>query len=276
MKAIALIENGTKKGAATEHGLSVYIEYNGRKILLDTGATDLYSGNAMRFGVKLGEVDACVLSHGHYDHSGGFNSFFALNPSAKVYARAEARDRCCCLDDDGKERYIGVPEGLFEKYGDRFVFISDKEKTRLYDGVWLVPHDGRDLSKRAQAAQMYRYTPEGRREDDFMHEQSLVFDTDDGLVIFNSCCHAGAENVVDEIRMQFNQKSVRALIGGFHLMDEPTENADKITMLGATLNMLEVYDIYTGHCTGDMAINALRKTLGEKLHIFNAGDVAEF
>ena len=75
MKVIVLIENTSKCSLCAEHGLSVYIEYNGMKYLLDTGASDTFSANAHQLGINLADIDIAFLSHAHYDHAGGFETF---------------------------------------------------------------------------------------------------------------------------------------------------------------------------------------------------------
>ncbi len=74
MKVIVLIENTSKCSLCAEHGLSVYIEYNGMKYLLDTGASDTFSGNAHQLGIDLSDIDIAFLSHAHYDHAGRFET----------------------------------------------------------------------------------------------------------------------------------------------------------------------------------------------------------
>lgn len=87
MKVIVLIENTSKCSLCAEHGLSVYIEYNGMKYLLDTGASDTFSANAHQLGINLADIDIAFLSHAHYDHAGGFETFFKENEKAPVYLR---------------------------------------------------------------------------------------------------------------------------------------------------------------------------------------------
>lgn len=94
MKLIALIENKSNSELIGEHGLAVYIEYNGKRYLLDTGASNTFIDNALKLGVDLSRVDAAILSHSHYDHSGGYNGFFDRNKKANVYIRKEAKELC--------------------------------------------------------------------------------------------------------------------------------------------------------------------------------------
>jgi 7,8-dihydropterin-6-yl-methyl-4-(beta-D-ribofuranosyl)aminobenzene 5'-phosphate synthase len=116
--------------------------------------------------------------------------------------------------------------------------------------------------------------------DDFSHEQSLVFETENGLVILNSCCHAGADTVIREVKDALPGRDVLAVFGGFHLMglSGPDSMADKpedIRALADRIAGLGVKALYTGHCTGGPAYEILKQELAEKLHYFSTGTVVE-
>ena len=118
------------------------------------------------------------------------------------------------------------------------------------------------------------------KPDDFHHEQSLVFDTDDGLVILNSCSHGGIDNIVEEVKATFQGKKVLAVIGGFHLMaltrtSSMSIKAEEVEALENRLIDLGVEHIYTCHCTGEPAYKILKKTLGERVEYFSTGTVVE-
>ena len=114
MKTVVLIENTAPEGSclASEHGLSFYVEHRGRTILLDAGASGAFAENAAALGVDLGRVDTAVLSHGHYDHAGGLERFFACNDHAKVYARPSAGGAYFSTSM-GEPRFIGVSRALW-------------------------------------------------------------------------------------------------------------------------------------------------------------------
>jgi len=277
MKITILIENDGPGRYETEHGLAVHIAYNNRNYLLDAGSSDAFIQNARLLGVDLGAVDAAVLSHAHYDHSSGFDGFFQLNKKAKVYLRDEAKELCY-----GKvgffKRYVGIPEGLLKTYEHRFVYISSNQ--RLAEGVWLIGHKTGGLEERGKKGKMYRQTDDGLRPDDFAHEHSLVFKTRKGLVIFNSCSHAGIENIVNEVKDKFPGIEVYAVFGGFHLMGvRGTKSLGyskmEVRRLAETLNHQNVQNIYTGHCTGVPAYKILNEVLGEKIHHMETGTVIE-
>jgi 7,8-dihydropterin-6-yl-methyl-4-(beta-D-ribofuranosyl)aminobenzene 5'-phosphate synthase len=94
MKVKILVENrANQPECLAEHGLSVYIESGQRKILFDLGATDIYLQNAKRMKIDLGEVDTVVVSHGHYDHTGGIPSFCGINHKAKIFIHNKHNDK---------------------------------------------------------------------------------------------------------------------------------------------------------------------------------------
>ena len=94
MQITVLIENTSNCSLCAEHGLSVYIEYNGMNYLLDTGASDTFSKNAQELGISLADIDIAFLSHAHYDHSGGFEEFFKENSKAPVYLQGTSAENC--------------------------------------------------------------------------------------------------------------------------------------------------------------------------------------
>ena len=169
MRVTVLMENTAPEGLLCEHGLSLMIEHGGRSILLDAGSSAALLDNAARLGVDLSRVDAAVLSHGHYDHSGGFCAFFQRNPSAPLYLREEAAQTSYVLRGDAR-KYLGVPQELLS-HGARLHYVT--ARTELFPGVWLLPHNTPGLESRGERVHMYRQTGSGLIPDDFAHEQSL-------------------------------------------------------------------------------------------------------
>ncbi len=270
MKATVLVDNikcGDIKG---EWGLSIYIENNGKNILLDVGASPLFELNAKKLGLSIENVDAAVLSHAHYDHSDGMKKFFEENQKAKFYLRESARENCYFKKFFIK-KYIGIPKKILSSYEDRFVF--EKSDTEIFDGVWLVPHKTPGLSSIGKRENMYRKEENSWLPDDFSHEQSLVIETEKGLVIFNSCSHGGAVNIINEVKKTFPEKNVYALIGGFHLFNKPTAEVREV---GKKIKETGIQYVCTGHCTKEKAFAVLKEELGERLHQLRVGLVMEF
>jgi len=108
--------------------------------------------------------------------------------------------------------------------------------------------------------------------DDFGHEQSLIFEKEDGVVVFNSCSHAGADNIIKEVMQVYPGRRIKAMIGGFHLFNKTD---DYVRAFASRLAATGVESIYTGHCTGDRALVILREELGDMVHSFKTGLVFE-
>lgn len=257
-----------------EWGLSVYAEYEGHKVLLDTGASHLFSKNANVMGIDLSQVDIGVLSHAHYDHANGMAKFFALNKTAPFYLRKGAAENCYhtgkLLGRFTYHYYIGIHKGWLERFAGRIRFVEGIAE--IAPGITLVPHSTPGLERIGEMAHLSVKENGKYRYDSFAHEQSLVFDTPQGLFIMNSCSHAGADNIVKEIEAAFPGKKIYALLGGFHLFRYPDE---RIRAFAERLRELDVQKIYTGHCTGDRAYGILRDVLGERAEQMHTGMTIE-
>ncbi len=264
MRIRILVDNNTKNELFPEWGLAVYIEYHGHNILLDAGTTGIFAENAKQMGISVSEIELAVLSHAHYDHSDGLERFFEENKTGKCYIRS-----CCgenCYDRKKGDKYIGIKKGLLEKYADRFVRIDGDYS--LLPGVWLIPHKTAGLEKMGEKMGMCVYQDGVWKTDNFAHEQSLVFETEKGLAIFNSCCHGGADNIIREIRSTWPDKRIYALIGGFHLY----KSFDReVVALAERIRETGIERIYTGHCTGERAVGLLQEQLGDMVKTIYTG-----
>lgn len=269
MKATVLVDNIGFDGLIGEWGLCIYIVYRDKKILLDTGASELFAENAKKLGIDLKQVDYAVLSHAHYDHADGMKEFFQQNDNANFYLRDGAAENCYYRKWIFT-RYIGIKKGVLEEFQNRIEMI-DGDYT-LSDGITLIPHKTEGLALYGKREKMYVKKQDGWKPDDFSHEQSLVFDTDKGLVVFNSCCHGGAGNIIREVAMTYPGKRVYALIGGFHLYNKSEQ---EVLKLAKQIQNTGIEKVYTGHCTGK-AYSILKRELGDRIHKIRSGLVLEF
>lgn len=268
------------------------------RILLDTGASDSFADNAAALGIDLAAVDFAVLSHAHYDHANGMAAFFERNQAAPFYIGAGAAENC--YHGYGPDaRYIGLPQGILAAYPDRIKFADD-EIRQIAPGITLIGHRKKylaehdiDLGKIGEKADMYicqsAETAEcGHAADDtvfsdkengliwrpdsFDHEQSLVFETEKGLVVFNSCCHGGADNIINEISDLYPEQKIYAIIGGFHLFETPD---DEVIGFAKRLRDTGVEKVITGHCTGEHACEILSQELGDMVETLYTGKIIE-
>ena len=255
MRIVTLIENTTcRDDLQAEHGLSLYIEACGKKLLFDAGESGAFADNAQKLGIDLSQVDVTILSHGHSDHSGGFIRFLQINSGAPIWARPEARGsyhnssgNCISLDPEIKytKRLSLASEG--EKLGEGLTLYScnDREKE--------VPVDSAGLTVCKQGI-CY--------PDDFLHEQYLLIEEAGKRVLISGCSHKGILNIVKWF-------SPDVLIGGFHYMR--VDPADP--MLEASARQLLMYPTvyYTGHCTGQEQFSVMKKIMADRLQSLSTG-----
>lgn len=265
MKLTVLIENTAPEGLTAEWGLSLHIEFGQKAYLLDAGSSDVFAQNAKTLGVELEKVDAAILSHAHFDHSGGLDAFCAMNDKAKILMRSSVQENCYSWHRRFP-KYIGVQRGILKKHAQRFVRVDGDYE--IAPGVYLIPHKEDGLKAKGKAAQMYIRKGFWLVPDGFSHEQSLVFETPRGLVICNSCSHSGVDSILDEIGRTFPGKPICAMIGGFHLVRTPPR---EVHLLAQRLKKIGAPELYTGHCTGDPAMDILCEELPGRVHGLETG-----
>lgn len=248
-----------------EWGLSFLIEHEGKTILLDAGSSNLFLKNLKALGFAVDDIDYGVLSHGHYDHGNGILTFLQNNSKAKFYLRDAALEKCYHKRKFFRI-YIGIPKHLKRKFPDRIEIVTGDFK--LMDGVYLIPHKTSGLEVNGIREKMYVKRNHRFYPDDFSHEQSLVLDTKDGLVIFNSCSHGGVENIIKEVQATFPEKKISGYIGGLHLFNKTEEEILDVAKVFKDKN---TEFIYTGHCTKNRAYKILQEELGEKVKQLKVG-----
>ena len=280
MKVTVLMENTALEGCGLtpEHGLSLYIEYRGKKLLLDAGASGKFADNAQALGVDLSGVELAALSHGHYDHADGLRRFFQVNDRAKVYARPGAAGPYFSMRTDGP-CFIGVHRDIWTQSQDRFVSVDGLYP--LMEGAWLAPDpvQAPDGSGRSDGL-LFKRGEDDFVPDDFRHEQSLVLEGEKGLVVFNSCSHSGIVPIVREVLDQLPGKQVYAVVGGFHMAAKGQGalncTPEYVFQVAGALKELGVEEIYTGHCTGETALALLWERFGPHCHALATGQVLNF
>ena len=254
MKLVTLMENTScREDMCFEHGLSLYLETDNHRILFDAGQSGAFADNAEKLGVDLETVDFAVLSHGHYDHSGGLGKFLEINETAPVYVSHWAFESH--WESDG--RYVGVDQTLKENERIRYV----AEQTRLGEGITLYRLEREPMD----TAGLLVEEDGVRKPDDFRHEQYLLMEEAGKRILISGCSHKGILNIMDAFRPD-------VLVGGFHFMKMEDEN-----LLRKAAEKLLQYDTvyYTGHCTGLKQYEFLKAIMGDRLHYISTGTVLE-
>ena len=247
MKITVLVENVSRRDdVAAQHGLSLYIEACGKRILFDMGQDGLFYENAVRLGIDLSLVDMAIISHGHYDHGGGLAKFLEINRTAPVYIRKGA-----FLPYYNGERYIGLDPALCNS--GRLVFV-DGDCT-IDRGLRLVGLDTPPAASRLGRMVGGRIIP-----DTFDHEIYLVIEGEKRVLI-SGCSHKGILAIAERFCPD-------VLVGGLHLMDMPTD--ERLAALGSRLDASGC-EYYTCHCTGYTQYEFLTKYI-KRISYLSSGD----
>jgi len=270
MRIITLIENHADQNRPelqAEHGLSFYIENRGHVVMSDVGQSGKFADNAVRLGVDLSHVEALAISHHHYDHGGGLRRFFIENDTAKVYLRFSPDNAAYIAEDPPHpSRYIGLDRGLLHEHADRIVSI--RRNSEVLPGFHLLTDIPQDTPKPG-GDQRLKVEIKGRTElDDFTHEMVTVIEGESGYVILTGCAHNGVLNMIAATKKALPEKPILGLVGGFHLHHEGDQTVREI---GEVLLEQDIPAIYTGHCTGDRAMDLLGEVLGDRLHWLHSG-----
>ena len=265
-----VVDNISSRDICGEWGLSLLVEYGDKKILADAGESDLFAENLKKLGTDIRDIDYAVLSHAHHDHGNGMPRFFRENRRAKFYVREGTAEDCYSRKFIFMQ-YKGIPKNVMTEYADRIEIVGGDYE--LCEGAWLIPHKTPGLEAIGKREKMYRRTGSGWRVDDLSHEQSLVLDTDKGLVIINSCSHGGVVNIINEVRTTFPDKHVYGIIGGFHLYNKTD---DEVRDVARAIRKTGIEYVCTGHCTKEHAYGILKEELGDRIGLLRTGLVMEF
>ncbi len=240
MRIVTLIENLVyKQGLVAEHGLALYIESENKKILFDTGQSGLFLQNVKKLGINIEDIDILVISHGHYDHTGGLYSFLEKNTKAKVYAKKEI----FTPKYHGHKRFIGT---IYDetKLKNRLVYVDSI--TEIADNVFIMPniniYNPTDTHfKGLKIKQSNEFII-----DEFNDELFIVIKQNEQINIITACSHRGITNICTTATKYF-KLPVGLILGGFHMKESTTEEYVEITRY---FRQIRPKSIGVCHCTG--------------------------
>ena len=266
MRIVPLVENTCgHEDCIAEHGLSLYIETEKHKLLLDTGQTDAVVKNAEVLGIDLSAVDTVVLSHGHYDHSGGILPFSQINHTAQIIMQKSAAE-----PHYNGERYIGIDTDIL-KLPNIQLIDGDMElddELFLFSGITgrrCYPQGNKKLSRMENGVQV---------PDDFLHEQCLVIKQNGKSWLLSGCSHNGILNILDLYKELFDSYP-DYVITGFHMMKKDGEHteAEKTVIIQTAQELAKMNTFfYSGHCTGIPAFEMMKDIMGDKLNALHSGE----
>jgi len=260
-------------GLRAEHGLCLLIEADGHRILFDTGQGKALLANARRLGADLRAVDAVVLSHGHYDHTGGLAQILDRASRPTVYLHPAAVEKKYARTEAPPHRSIGIPDLSARKIEERAGgVVWTRKPAEVFPGIHVTGEIPRHAEFESRSDPFF-LDAGCRRPDPLIDDQALYVETIEGLVVVLGCAHAGVVNTLEYVSYLTGRSEIHAVLGGMHLLHAPADRLDK------TLRALERFNLRAVapcHCTGLAAVAGFRSALGSRVWACHTGSRFEF
>ena len=260
-------------GLLAEHGLAYWLECDGHNILFDTGQGGVLKNNLHRMELRSDRIDMIVLSHGHFDHTGGLADALGRDQPAKVFLHPEALEKKYAKNKDGTSRDIGVPFPARKALHKSTVELQTSEgPVEIADGLMAtgkVPmvNDFEKPSNRFFVDETCS-TPDHLPDD-----QSIYFEADEGTVVLLGCAHSGVINTLQHISQLTDNRPIQAVIGGMHLVDASRE---RIYQTIEALRRWNLKLLAPAHCTGMPATVAMWNAFPEIISPCHVGSKFSF
>ena len=238
---------GPISGTLGEHGLAVLVEpARGEPLLFDTGQGATLLHNLRRMNRDPAVIDKVIISHGHYDHTGGLLPLLQTGRPRRVFGHPGIFAGRYRLKDSGERVEIGIPHSrdTLEEAGAAFDLSPDFRE--IAPGIFMTGEVPRTTPFEKGDRELFRNGCE-REPDDTPDDQSLVLATEKGLVIILGCCHSGLINTLEHTAKAMGRRDVYAVVGGTHLGFCGREQLDQTV---AALKEWGISRLAAGHCTG--------------------------
>lgn len=248
LKISILSDKSASSRCRAEHGLSFAVEAD-KRILFDTGASDLFLDNARIMGIDIDTIETVVLSHGHYDHGNGMRYLHGKTIVAHPGIFAQR-----ISGTSGRNISIEATRADIEAHGNRFVLT--REPLWLSEQIVFLGEIPRVVPFENESRAHFHFTD--GQPDVVADDSALAVTTDKGLVVVSGCAHSGICNIIEQARKVTGVGEVYGVVGGFHL-----KHAD--SRLQATIDYLKQLDVkivMPSHCTGIAAQCAFYQAFG--------------
>lgn len=268
VKLSLIVDNKSTNELACEHGYSLHIQTPDCKLLLDTGQSDLLFPNASAMGIDLEQLDGIILSHGHYDHSGGLGTLLQKNPNVQIYLHPDAtqerfsinsfRAKQIHIQEDVKTAILHHPQTAVHRI---------EKPTSIGDTLWVTGFIPR-VTDFEDTGGPFFLDAQGKKSDDIHDDMAVWIKTKKGLVICLGCCHAGLINTLKYITAISGEQVIHTIIGGMHLLHATEKRLDKTI---EQLKKISPQRIIACHCSGDSAVSYLKQRLPFEVSTGHAG-----
>ena len=264
-----LCENsvGRISGTLGEHGFSVLVEGgDGQEILFDTGQGATLLHNANRMNKNLSHVSKVVISHGHYDHAGGLLPLLKDTGPKQVYGHPQIFSYRYRLKDTGESIDIGIPYSQLDLEAAGATFDLSTEFRQIAPGIYLTGEVPRLTS--FEEGDRGLFTDNNKSVDTAPDDQSMVLDTEKGLVVILGCCHSGLINTLDHIQRCMGRSDIFAVIGGTHLGFCGQNQLDRTV---SEISKRGIKRLAVSHCTGFLASSRLFAKMPKEFQLAMVG-----
>ena len=274
LKITTLSENTAGLGNFLgEWGLSILLETDEKNILFDTGASISASYNADILGIDLSKIDKIVLSHGHYDHTGGLRQILRkIKKEVEIIAHPDIWAAKYSRRQGQKDRYVGIPFQRQELESLGANFNLSKEPIKITDNIMTTGEIPMVTEFEEIDSNLWVKEAAGWQPDKLLDDRTLVINAEEGLVVILGCAHRGIINTLYYAQQLAGVKKIQTVVGGCHLMRASRERVDLTT---ATLKELDVQMLGVSHCTGLPAASIMAQEFGDRFFFNNAGTIIE-
>lgn len=232
------------QGLCGEHGLSIFITVNNENILFDTGQTDKLINNANKLSLNLSDLKYTVLSHGHYDHTGGLKALLEKNPDTKIVMKPEVLQEKYS-NSTGNIREIGIDKDLIKTAN---VVYAEEKIMSIAEGIHIITEIKKYTDFESDEKKLFIKKGEDYVLDPFDDELFMVIEnTDKSITVITGCAHNGIINILKTAKEHFPDRKIRSVIGGFHLKGKSRERIEKTIV---SIREMGVEEIYINHCSG--------------------------
>jgi len=269
VRITTLSENTASYGFLAEWGLSILIEVDGLRILMDTGLSFSAVHNAQLMGIDLSTIDRIVLSHGHADHTGGLREVLKIKGAVDIIAHPNVwTSKYTRRDGQTEEQYIGIPFSREELESRGARFNLTREPAHISENIMTTGEI--PMVSGYEEVENNLFVKEGNalQQDSLADDLAMVIDTESGLVVILGCAHRGIVNTLRRAQSLTGKELIYAAIGGTHLFRASPKRIEKTI---ADLREMGIQKIGASHCTGFRASAQLAQEFEDEFFLNNAG-----